>query len=342
MIRITSNPFVTTSVSLLIAIASMSLAGCASTPGEPDAEMSNAIALPSTVTFEFERGPVGVAFREISRASSISVVLMKGLELAQTGPHSFLDRPPESIIRKISKGLGYKLHQAPQYLFVFAPGYEALLEVDVEGLLSDETSGLRAEVAFGAGTPLYSGLGLLGYTLGHTFVADNAVAGALCGELHLRDVSISSALTAMLQSARMSEGSFRIESTADYVFLFSAANVSGPRFSGDRAALTTAQQSMLRRRVSLMLPAREENPGHIQGHRGASTLGEVLPELSAQLGITVTADRIMHRLPLNPMVISDTPIETAMDLIIRQWLIPEFFFEVDGTGIRLRHVRAAR
>ena len=342
MIRITSKPFLIASLFVLITLASTGLAGCASTPDESPAENRVADSLAATVTFEFERGPVGLAMRELAEMSSISVVLMKGLELAQTGPHSFLDRPPESIVRKIARGLGYEVHQAPQYLFVFAPGYEALLEIDLEGLLADEVAGRRAEVAFGADTPLYSGLGLLGYTLGHTFVADNAVAGALCGELRLRDVSIAAALTAMLQSARLSEGSFRVESTADYVFLSSVANVSGPRFSGDRAALTTEQQSMLGRRVSLMLPVREEDPGHIQGHRGASTLGEVLLELSAQLEITITADPIMHRLPLNPVIISDTPIETAMDLIIRQWLIPEFFFEVAGTGIRLRHVPATR
>lgn len=326
----------------LIALASIFVTGCASTSSDSSAYGSDSSPVPATVTLELERGPVGFALRELTQLSSINLVLMNGLELAQTGPHSFRERPAESVVREIARGLGYEIYEAPHYLFVFAPGYEALLEVNVEGLLASQTSELRAEVAFGADTPLYSGLALMGHALGHSFVADNAVAGALCGELRLHDVPIAAALTAMLQSARMNVGSFRIESTADYTFLSSVANVSGPRFSGDKASLSEGQRAMLGRRVSLMLPHREDEPGHIQGRLGASTLGEILPELSAQLGIPVTADRNMLRLPINPVAITMLPTETVLDLIIRQWLVPEFVYEIDGEGIRLRHVPATQ
>lgn len=326
----------------LITLASVLLMGCASTSSDSSKEKSDSSPMPAMVTLELERGPVGLALREISQIYSISVVLMNGLELAQTGPHSFRERRPESIVREISRDLGYEIYEAPHYLFVFAPGYEALIEVNVEGRLASQTAKLRADVAFGSDTPLYSGLALMGHTLGHTFIADNAVAEALCGELRLRDVPIAAALTAMLQSARVNAASFRIESTADYTFLSSMGNVSGRRYSGDKASLSEGERALLLRRVSLMLPHREDDPRHIQGRLGASTLGEVLPEISAQLGVPVTADRNMLRLPLNPMVMTMLPIETAMDLIIRQWLVPEFVYEVDGEGIRLRHVPATQ
>ena len=62
--------------------------------------------------------------------------------------------------------------------------------------------------------------------------------------------------------------------------------------------------------------------------------------MSEQLGLTVTSDAGMRRLPVNPVVMRKVPIETVLELIIRQWLVPEFGYELDGAGIRLRHVFA--
>ena len=95
---------------------------------------------------------------------------------------------------------------------------------------------------------------------------------------------------------------------------------------------------MLGREVRVMLPFPQDDPEHLQGRIGASTLGEVLEGLSDQLGVPVTADANMHRLPVNPAVMTNVRVATALDLLIRQWLVPEFAYAVDDTGIHLRHV----
>ncbi len=89
-----------------------------------------------------------------------------------------------------------------------------------------------------------------------------------------------------------------------------------------------------------MLPFPQDDPEHLRGRIGASTLGEVLEGLSEQIGVPVTADARMLRLPVNPAVMTDVRIATVLELLIRQWLVPEFAYAVDDTGIRLRHVPA--
>lgn len=311
--------------------------GCASTPtGDTQEGPGGAEA----ITLDLERGSVGLALREVSKASSLNVVLMNGLELAQTGPYRFEDREPRAAVGDIARDLGYEIHEAPAYVFVYAPGYEVLRNVVVADRLDGRAAELRADVAFGADTPLYSGLALLGHTLGHTIVADNAIGATACGEIRLRDVPLATALEALLQSARVSRDSFYVESTPDYVFLASVNNKPRPQLLINEEALTEEQRRTLGRRVSVTLPFPQGDPEHMQGRIGASTLGEALDTLSEQLGLPLTADARMHKLPVNPVVMRDVSIETALELIIRQWLLPEFGYEFDGAGIHLRHVPA--
>ena len=318
-----------------VVLASFVILGCTSTPEDGRPGIS---AEAVETALDIERGPVGLAFRELSEASSTNVVLMNGLEIGQAGPYHFEKRAPEAAIREIAHDLGYEIHDAPHYIFIFAPGYEALRDVSVSGRLDKRVAGLRVDLAFGADTPLYSALALLGHTLGHTVIADNAVAAALCGEIHLKDVPLSAALDALLQSARVSRESFHVESTPDYTFVASASNVGGRPLLLGEDSLTDEQAAMLGRKVRVTLPFPQDDPEHLRGRIGASTLGEVLEGLSEQLGLPVTADANMHRLPVNPAVMTDVRVATALELLIRQWLVPEFAYTVEDTGIRLRHV----
>ncbi len=318
-----------------VVLASFVIFGCTSTPedGRP-AISSNAVE----TAFDIERGPVGLAFRDLSEALSINVVLMNGLELGQAGPYHFEKRSGAAAILEIARDMGYEIHDGPQYIFVFAPGYETLRDVSLSGAIDEQVARLRADVAFGADTPLYSALALLGHTLGHTVIADNAIAGALCGEIRLKDVPLGTALEALLQSARISRDSFHVESTPDYTFLASTGNIGRRTLLHGKDALTDEQAAMLGREVRVTLPFPQDDPQHLRGRIGASTLGDVLEGLSQQLGISVTADERMHRLPVNPVVMTNVRVATAIELLIRQWLVPEFVYSVDDTGIRLRHM----
>ena len=318
-----------------LVLASFLLLGCATTPEDRRTGDSDEAAERG---LDIERGPVGLVFRELSEASSLNVVLMNGLELGQAGPYHFEKRSAAAAILEIARDMGYEIHDGPQYIFVFAPGYETLRDVSLSGAIDEQVAGLRADVAFGADTPLYSALALLGHTLGHTVIADNAIAGALCGEIRLKDVPLGTALEALLQSARISRDSFHVESTPDYTFVLSTGNIGRRTLLHGKDALTDEQAAMLGREVRVTLPFPQDDPQHLRGRIGASTLGGVLEGLSQQLGITVTADERMHRLPVNPVVMTNVRVATAIELLIRQWLVPEFVYSVDDTGIRLRHM----
>lgn len=290
------------------------------------------------MSFEIEEEPVGIAIREFSERTTQGIVLMNGLELALAGPYSFDNRPAESIVRSIAGDLGYGVHRTEGYLFLYAPGYEALLEAPLENRLVDAARARRADLAFGANTPLYSAFGLLGRTLGHTIVGDNAIASAPCGEINLHDVPLETALSALLQSARIGAAAIRVESTPEYTFLTSVANVAPASLLLNEDPDDEAQRRLLQRRTTVNLLFPRGNEAHIVGRMGASTLGEVLPSLSEQLGVPVTADPLMNGLPINPTAIANVTVETALMLVIRQWLVPEFGYEISDGAIHLRRI----
>jgi len=62
----------------------------------------------------------------------------------------------------------------------------------------------------------------------------------------------------------------------------------------------------------------------------------VLDSLSQQLGILVVAEKGLEDLPVNPVVLNNVRVQTAMDLLIRQWLIPDFGYQVAGDRIVIR------
>ena len=69
--------------------------------------------------------------------------------------------------------------------------------------------------------------------------------------------------------------------------------------------------------------------------RSGVRLGELLPTLSSQLGVQVTADAGMANFPVLPMTCRNVPIRTALDLLVRQWPVAGFGYAVTPSGIRL-------
>jgi hypothetical protein len=64
-----------------------------------------------------------------------------------------------------------------------------------------------------------------------------------------------------------------------------------------------------------------------------ATLARVLPDLSRALGIPVTADDAMGRLPVNITAFHAIPTEAALDLLVRQWLLPRYGYRIQNGGL---------
>ena len=101
----------------------------------------------------------------------------------------------------------------------------------------------------------------------------------------------------------------------------------------NRSQLGAGEQALLQRVVSLEVP---RATGEMTFYRTASKLGEVLPELSRQLGIPVEAAPALREFPVNWTVMHDVRVETAILLLIRQWPLERFGYEVYPDRILIR------
>jgi hypothetical protein len=310
------------------------LAGCATTPDEPAAGSPEA-GYPARLTLALQDPTFGEAVRRIGEEMGGRFALMNGLEDRPLGPVSFVNADLDAIAEELAQQGGVAMQTLPAYTFYFAPGYEPLAQLQVAGQLPVRYQ-MPVTVRFGAGVPLYAALAWLGEAYGVTLVADNAVAQAACGELALRDVPLAAALEAMLKSARVA--GVRVEASADYVFLMAPANPNPPSALLN-PTLPAAKEELLARRVTLHLPAPPTEPGRLEAAAGARQLGDVIDTIALQLNTPIVATAEAQRLPVNPAVMVEVSMRTALDLLVRQWLSAGYGYDITRDRIVIRSRR---
>jgi len=284
------------------------------------------------VEFSAPNTSVALLARELHAASGHNIVLMNGLETTRTGPYEKAKRPAQEWIDLFVADAGLRVDRLPAYDFVFPPGYEALSGTPIGGRLDPALAQRRTTLHFDLGTPLVSALALLSHSLSTAIVADNIVADARCGEVHVADVTLGEGLDALLKSARIANQSLNIISDAEHTLLYSA----GRPLRANPLVLSAgeARPELLDRLVSLYLPMAPEEPGRLSGYGRAVPLSRVLDELSKQTGLRFEADARTHELPVNPSVMVNVRLNTALDLIVHQWPVPHFGYRVQGETVR--------
>lgn len=315
------------------------LSACASTPsgGDPSAsqpdEPIQSESRPQSgeatpVTAEYLKQPLGIIVRDLAQQSGTGVVLMNGLEAVIIPEFRVDNTPPETALNQLADLTSLAAHQTPHYTFLYDQTYESLTTLRLDDVIPSTYANVNVDIAIGSDTPLFSALALIGHSTGLTLVADNAIADASCGELSLSNVPLIQAIEAILQSARIPRSNVSILASEEYIFMASPAH----RMRRDLLDESDNTQSMLDEPCSLSLLVYTGNDGQMNSQLGASPLHAVLPELSLQLGMPVKATDDVRTLPVNPMVINNVPRSTALNLIVRQWMIPAFQYEViDGT-----------
>lgn len=274
--------------------------------------------------------------RSLGAASTGGIVLMNGLENIPAGPYSVQEKHFSAIVESIAKDIGCEVETASGYYFLYPPTYQELTAVSLPTELHGSFDQMRVTAAFGSDTPLFSALALLSRGLKTTLVADNAIAESRIGELSLTNVTLAQALEALLKSARVQAGAFDVSSSKEFVFLHSLRNGQSQRLHSGANGLTGPQRRILDKKVSVSLPV--ATGGELSTY--AEPLGAVLDSLSRQLGVRVRAESGMESFPVNPVVMTDVRVESAMDLLVGQWLRPEYGYEMTATGILIR--RASR
>jgi len=332
---------------LVLLAACLALGACQTTaPGHrPDAGAEGPrVATAETrpvVTLDLPRtGTLGEAVLKLSEEVGGCLVLLSGTENRALGSMAFSASPFEDVVARLAEHTGYNVQECPNYFFIYPEGYEALLEVSLGDRLDAAFRDVAVPMAFGHQTPLYEALALLSDARDTAIVADNMVADAVCGPMTLAEIPLQEGLEAILKSARIRPQAFKVDSTADYIFLYSVQNTAP---ADTRIGTPGADDGVdLDARVDVVLPTPPEDSGRLRLPPGALPLRRVLAALSDQLGVKVLAEQGLEGLPVNPCVFRGVKRSTALDLLIRQWPVPEFGYAVEGDRILIRRRPKAR
>lgn len=312
------------------------LARCTTTVAPQDAA---AVAGPAdTITYATEAKEIGSVLRDLGSVLSINVALMNGVQRREVGPYDFRNAPYETVLSRLAADGGLERLSSGTYELLAPGDYRRLNQLDLHEVLPGTFTLPAGSVAIGADTPLFDALALVSRAFNTTVIADNAVAAARSGELAMPDIDGVDAIEALLKSARIDDAAFRVVTGENWLLIHAAGNAPRTDVIANRNDLTQAQRTMLTRRVSLRLPQAGAAATEVGAYASASTLENVLPGLSSQLGLTVTADPQLRRFPVNPCVMTNVTVETALRLLINQWLAQAFVVDVNQESLHIRPV----
>ncbi len=316
--------------------------------GEAAAELVAQFDMPN-LTLAANEQQLGLAVREIGEQAGGSLALMNGVETEIIRDINYSGAQYRSVVNGIAQRAQCAVQTAPGYFFIYPPGYERLTHISLSGQLPQHYNAITAELAAGSGRPLFELFAWLGHALDVTVVADNEVADARAGELALAEIPLQHVLEAALKSARVAH--FYVDSSDEYIFLYSGRQGNRRDMLLNPGALTPEQESMLNRRVDVYLPHPPANPDALEVYDGARPLKDVLGILSQQLGVLVVAQPSqagrapgapgLEDFPVNPAALNNVRVRTALNLLIRQWLTPEYGYQVTHDPIVIRRRSAA-
>ncbi len=313
----------------IAALVLVSSTGCTSngSGGAPtESTLPEVIPAPAVglVTMKQDETTLGYAVRLIGEQTGGGLVLVNGVEDRLVGPFEFNQTPRDQVASRLAVETGCAVEFGPYYHFVYPPGYESLVNVSLQGRIPKTLNRNTEGIAFGNGLPLHMLFVWIGYARGITLVPDHLIADTRSGELAIGDAPLDASLEGIFKSARLV--SFVVESADDYLFIRAASNRSSGSQLLNPDALDSTRRKYLKKRATVMLPHQQSDT--ISMSKGAVELGTVLGSLTTQLGIRVEAERALHDLPVVPAYYHDLPVETILDLLIRQWPVPAFGYHV--------------
>lgn len=290
--------------------------------------------LPDRVTLKLENVTLGEVVQEIGVRTGGKFAVMNGLEEIPISQVRFKNATFDEVATRLARETNCALQCMPSYFFIYHSGYERLTEISLAEVTSPPLLQNVELVQFGHGIPLFAVFSWLGQSLKTTIVADNAVADARCGEIALRDVRLVDAVEAILKTARVVN--FRVETEPDYLFIYASANPNPVSCVIDEDSLDSRRKEYLERRVTVVLPSPPRETGKARLEPEALPLKAILPELSRQLGVEVSAEDRIRDFPVNPVAFLNVPVRVVMNLLIRQWLGGDCGFQFLSDRILIR------
>ena len=323
---------------LILAAAPLLCLGCQTTRTSSGtaADAGPVDASPRVTLLAEEARPLSDTLRQVALESGGSVVMMHGVGEKVIPPFAYKRRPFDSVMEEFAGAVGCVVSQEDGYFFLYPESYEVLKETMVQGKLHARYEEIRLDLAIGDYTPFFDALALVGHSLGITVIADNLLAESRCGEIAFHDAPLSTVLSGLLRSARVAPEAFFVESTEEYILLGTVGHKTPPSLLLNRSSLSETAKAYLAKEVTLTLPRAIPAGQPLPFRWTAEPLETMLNTLSSQLGVRVSADARLRDLPVNPCAMSKVSLETAMNLLIRQWPMDRFGYEALEDGILIR------
>lgn len=271
---------------------------------------------------------------QIGSRYDVGYSLMQGIGLRPLAGMEHQDVGYVSLMESLAQDTACVVEKTPYYLFVYPPGYDDLERINLYDRIPNVWRGRALSVVFDGNRKLNTVLAFLGDGLGKTIVADNLVADASIGAVRVPYAPVPDVLNAVLKSARMAPDAFDVDASEDYIFIHrrGSGGLSTAFVGASNEALPTG-------RVSIALPEGSVRGEKFRPVEGATPFGDLLGAISRQIGLSVTADASLHALPVNQTVIRDLPLQTALDLIVRQWPVDGIGYTFSGDAVHFQRTR---
>jgi hypothetical protein len=285
----------------------------------------------ATYSFILPEQNLGLTIRTTATKLGTNWALMNGVEATPFSELIINDETEEKISEAIASHARLETRIIGNIRFFFPEEYSGLLSSANGDIWSAKYSEKQFGLSFGADTPLSSLLATLGQSLKMTVVSDHTISDSLSGEISFSGVTLPDALAALLLSARIPLDSISFEHSDEYVFIHSIRNPSRPNY---QIATPTPQNSQtLTERCTIDLANEIVNDSGIRTNY--KKLSEVVKQLSEQFEVAIEFDPTLKDFPITPMYIHDVTRKQALELLLRQWPVPQFGYSFDGEKILL-------
>ena len=314
------------------------LASCVTTGTQNTAkvaETARAAAEFPRITLSRDAATLGDTVRHIGENFAGGLVLMNGIQEKGVPPLEWKRKPYGDAVRELAALTKSMVAERPGYYFLHAEGYETLAALSLAAHVPEDFGDAPISFHIGNGTALYNAFSLLSYHTRKTIIASNAVAEARCGEIALAGVPLIAVIEALLQSARVPAGQITFTATDTFVFIDAAtAPPRGPFLLN--TSLDDADEALLAKRVTAVLPIPPKPEEGFVFYPNPLPLSEMLRSFSAQCGVRVEASPALADVPINPCAFVDLPLRTALGLLLRQWPVAGYGYEVRDGGVLIR------
>ncbi|MCX8065793.1 MAG: hypothetical protein N3G21_11590 [Candidatus Hydrogenedentes bacterium] len=273
---------------------------------------------------ELVREPVllNLVVRRMGLEFPVSAALLNGVESRWVQ----IDKPAkewDKLLLQVVSATGLVCQSERGYYFLYPPDfpmYELLALYPLAEKMPSRFKDIKISASFGVGTKLYNVFNSLNFAYGCNIVADNTLAELPIGEVVANQLSLDLFLDMVIKSARISPQTLRMCVREDFVFLYTTLNNNISELESCECFNERGLDERLKKRVSLNLPEIIEKGRSLPFYDSAKPLKDVAKIISAQLGIGVELQPGTEELPINPLYISNVSVETALNLIVFQWL----------------------